>query len=472
MSKFIFIRTASDFASFDTEELKTVTYASSGAVLLTFRTYQDGTETTAKVELAVTAGNEKEACIAISAQARDGAGTLLYSNVSLAGGTRQKDGRVPKQEPSFESPLVTSINSITFQVTEDAAADLPAGGSQFQVLRKVSGTDYDAEWDYADRVTLEVRFDEAVTKGDPLYITGYNNGQNRITVAKADAADSAKMPSIGLAFDDYSTNGNGQATAIGSLDDVDTSSFSEGDVLYVAATGGLTATKPTGTNLIQNVGKVGRSNANNGEIVVMAIGRSNELPNLAQGKIWVGDSSGVPEQVDSINTTNICTLAGRFQFDADDGNRTIICGNSSFGTSYYLWNTEVWDTVDTGTVDTTTQSISNTYGGLSFRVPADGKVRWDFNHKPVNSTGYSQNYRAQIWSVSSFGSTVGSTSWTLRADKEFTSNNTTGGWLAHDVTTTSSLSEGDYVLFTVGLDDATISAIVYLTFQSTVSLVV
>jgi hypothetical protein len=47
---------------------------------------------------------------------------------------------------------------------------LPAGGDQFSVLRKVTGTDYDVEWDYADKVTLEVRFDEAVSKGDPLHV--------------------------------------------------------------------------------------------------------------------------------------------------------------------------------------------------------------------------------------------------------------------------------------------------------------
>ena len=174
---------------------------------------------------------------------------------------------------------------------------VPTGGSQFQILRKVSGTDYDTDWDYADRVNIEVRFDEAVSKGDPLYITGFNNGQNRITVAKADASDSAKMPSIGLAFDDYSQNDNGQATSIGSLDDVNTqqapNDFQEGDVLYVKAGGGLTNVKPTGTNLIQNVGKVGRRQQNNGQIVVMAIGRSNDVPNIPEGQAWIGNASGV-----------------------------------------------------------------------------------------------------------------------------------------------------------------------------------
>jgi len=156
----------------------------------------------------------------------------------------------------------------------------------------------------AERIELEVRFDEAAAKGDPLYITGYNVGQARITVAKADASDSAKMPSIGLADAAYSLNDNGKALTMGSLVDVDTSSFSEGDVLYVAASGGLTATKPTGSNLIQNVGKVGRSNVNNGEIVVMAIGRSNDVPNLTTGKFFIGSASNSVESAYTLPTAD------------------------------------------------------------------------------------------------------------------------------------------------------------------------
>jgi hypothetical protein len=221
---------------------------------------------------------------------------------------------------------------------------VPAGGDQYQVLRKVSGTDYDTEWDYADRVTLEVRFDEAVSKGDPLYITGFNNGQNRIAVAKADASDSSKMPSIGLAFADYSQNDNGQATAMGSLDDVNTqvspNDFQEGDVLYVKAGGGLTNVKPTGTNLIQNVGKVGRRQQNSGEIVVMAIGRSNDIPNIQEGYIWAGNSSGVATATDTayidiansrvgIGTTSPTEklhIAGKIRLN--DGSDNVLIGTS------------------------------------------------------------------------------------------------------------------------------------------------
>lgn len=197
----------------------------------------------------------------------------------------------------------------------------------------------------AERIELEVRFDEAVVKGDPLYITGYNNGQNRITVAKADASDSAKMPSIGLADAAYSTNDNGKALTMGSLVDVDTSSFSEGDVLYVAAAGGLTATKPTGSNLIQNIGKVGRSNLNNGEIVVMAIGRSNDVPNLPTGKFFIGSASNTQESAYTLPT-------------ADGSANEVLATNGAGAVSFVTRATEAY--VDTAANTLTENSQTGT----------------------------------------------------------------------------------------------------------------
>ena len=197
----------------------------------------------------------------------------------------------------------------------------------------------------AERIELEVRFDEAVVKGDPLYITGYNNGQNRITVAKADASDSAKMPSIGLADAAYSTNDNGKALTMGSLVDVDTSSFSEGDVLYVAAAGGLTSTKPTGSNLIQNIGKVGRSNLNNGEIVVMAIGRSNDVPNLPTGKFFIGSASNTQESAYTLPT-------------ADGSANQVLATNGAGAVSFVTRATEAY--VDTAANTLTENSQTGT----------------------------------------------------------------------------------------------------------------
>ena len=177
-------------------------------------------------------------------------------------------------------------------------------GEEYQVVRTDGNGNLIFDW--ADRAYLEVRVGESMTKGDPVYVSGFNLGQNRIEVEKADASDPNKMPSIGLVVEDVVINQNTQVATVGVLDNVNTqlppNDFNEGDVLYVNSGGGLTNIKPTGTNLIQNVGKVGRRNQINGEIIVFAIGRSNDVPNILNNYIWLGNSSGVatPTDFDSL----------------------------------------------------------------------------------------------------------------------------------------------------------------------------
>jgi len=84
--------------------------------------------------------------------------------------------------------------------------------------------------------------------------------------------------------------------------------------VYVKPGGGLTLTKPTGTNLIQNVGKVGKVNGGGaGSIAVANIQRSNDIPNLAQNNIWIGNASGVPTAAtlsgDVTNSAGVVTIA-------------------------------------------------------------------------------------------------------------------------------------------------------------------
>lgn len=270
MKQFVFIKSATEVVSLPSSALLRTEYTSATSISLFFETTKAGKNATTVVVLSVTSGKASDAIRSINQGLYSSGSVLIFDDV----------------KGSSAAGFVTGISSIT--TTEEPTITGADGADG------TDGVDGDNS-----KVLLDVRFDEAVSKGDPLYITGYNSGQERITVAKADASDSAQMPSIGLAAADGAINTNGQAITIGSLEDVDTSSFSVGNVLYVASGGGLTATKPTGTNLIQNVGKVGRSNVNNGEIVVMAIGRSNDLPNLAEGMMWVGDSSGVPQQQSS-----------------------------------------------------------------------------------------------------------------------------------------------------------------------------
>ncbi len=148
-----------------------------------------------------------------------------------------------------------------------------------------------------------------LSKGDPVYIYGSVGASPRLLVDLADADSTAtnnlgdgKMPCVGLLDQDLTPNQEGTATVVGKLRNLITNPIggnipSENDTVYVKSGGGLTLLKPTGsTNLIQNVGQVGRvSTSADGNIVVAALLRSNDVPNLTTGKIWVGSAANTTE---------------------------------------------------------------------------------------------------------------------------------------------------------------------------------
>jgi len=191
-------------------------------------------------------------------------------------------------------------------------------GSVGQILSKVSaGTQWIDQGDVtagsASRTEILVKNLEgsALSKGDPVYIIGSVGASERLEIGLADAGDAAKMPCVGLLTQDLAINGEGTAIVTGKLKNLITSPIdgatpTENDTIYVKSGGGLTLTKPTGsTNLIQNVGQVGRvSTSSDGNIVVSAILRSNDVPNLPTGKIWVGDGNTTVSDVVYLDEAN------------------------------------------------------------------------------------------------------------------------------------------------------------------------
>ena len=130
-----------------------------------------------------------------------------------------------------------------------------------------------------------------IAKAAPVYATGTVGNTSTIEIAPADADDSAKMPAIGLTESELDPNESGYVVVVGTLRNVDTQGLAINAPLYVSTTAGqLTITKPTGTSeLIQNIGRVTRANQNNGEILVLGPGRTNDIPNaIDAGKITSG----------------------------------------------------------------------------------------------------------------------------------------------------------------------------------------
>jgi len=194
---------------------------------------------------------------------------------------------------------VATVSLGTFVNAVDGGTGLTALGTKSQVMAVNSGR---TALEYVDQKvieTIEVNGAADVVKGDPLYILGWNNVDSRAVVGKADADNPSSMPCVGLAGEDIAAGQSGEMVVVGVLDNVATNTLpgspNPGDILYVNASGGLTGIKPVGAQSIQNVGiLLKRAGGLNGSIQVIAIGRTNDLPNIPQGNVWLGDSSGVP----------------------------------------------------------------------------------------------------------------------------------------------------------------------------------
>jgi lipopolysaccharide export system protein LptA len=183
---------------------------------------------------------------------------------------------------------------LQFQVGGSAIFDVTTDGI---VMEGFPESSYEIKGDLDGGIRFTVQAGEALSKGDVVYISGAA-GDNTI-VSKAQANSASTMPAFGLMLSDVANGASGQVVTFGNLYGsggaaLDTSAFTVGDTLYVSATtaGAFTKTAPTGeSNLLQNIGKVVRSASSNGVIKVGGAGRTNAVPNLDDGDIFLGNSS-------------------------------------------------------------------------------------------------------------------------------------------------------------------------------------
>jgi hypothetical protein len=145
---------------------------------------------------------------------------------------------------------------------------------------------------HADAVHLKSRNVSGgpFVRGQVVYESAYNSGQDAIEILLADADNAAAMPALGIVDEGILNNANGSILKVGMItgdatDALDTTGGGEvwavGDALYVSSTAGtLTNVKPTGkSELIQSIATVLRVHASLGSIFVDGAGRANALPN-------------------------------------------------------------------------------------------------------------------------------------------------------------------------------------------------
>ena len=154
----------------------------------------------------------------------------------------------------------TTIYDLPFPTNNspvDVAGDIQALAERIEAVLPSLGLPY---------FTHEVKnvSGSTIAKGDPVYVTGFST---KTTVAKSLGNTLATFPVIGLATTSIANGSDGVVIVSGVFSDVNTSSYTAGNILYVATAGGLTATQPTtGSGA---VGVVLKANATTGVILVL-----------------------------------------------------------------------------------------------------------------------------------------------------------------------------------------------------------
>lgn len=189
-----------------------------------------------------------------------------------------------------------------------------------------------------------------IPKGTAVHSSGVTGENININTASYD--NPTLMPAIGITQEAITNNAVGDVILTGRIQGINTSNLTEGATVYVNGDGSLTSTKPTGSALIQNIGTCVKSNATEGEVLVLGSGRTNDLPNIQSGYAWVGNVDQVP--------TAVSTASWDAQADLTELN--------AFTASYYIdsasFDTRIDNIVDSGLIsssDQVTASLDTRY---------------------------------------------------------------------------------------------------------------
>ena len=132
------------------------------------------------------------------------------------------------------------------------------GTSSWQLVTGASATSV--------RVSGKVNEAAGITAGQVVYLSGATGGFPQVSVA--DNTNFATAETLAVATEAASDNQTIIVTIIGLLENIDTSAFTEGQILYLGAAGAMTATHPTGINAVQRVGHAVKINASTGSMIV------------------------------------------------------------------------------------------------------------------------------------------------------------------------------------------------------------
>jgi len=162
-------------------------------------------------------------------------------------------------------------------------------------LDSISGTSVQVGYE----VLMRARNNTGTTilNGSVVYISGAIGQNSTVALAQANTLPTSEI--IGIATHDIANNTVGKICVFGLVNDLNTSSFTDGQMLYLSATvaGGLTSTIPASPNYVVALGVVEHAHPTQGKILVKpqrALANNNAL----------GTAQNVPPTQNAVKTAN------------------------------------------------------------------------------------------------------------------------------------------------------------------------
>lgn len=230
------------------------------------------------------------------------------------------------------SAIVSADGSINTHSDVDTSTTAPTDG-QLLIWNQGSGQWVPGDPPVSGIVLIDVKNDtgNAIGKGVPVYVNGTFGASGKPTIGLADSDGSGTYPAIGLTYQSIANGDEGFfVISSGTLTGLNTLAYAVGDALYLSSSPGvLTKTKPTGSvNKIQKVALVTRVDGSNGSVIVMGAGRTNDVPNLNNGDIFIGDATNAAT-TQSLNTAVGATSVFTSLLGSVGANTTNIATNAA-----------------------------------------------------------------------------------------------------------------------------------------------
>lgn len=226
-------------------------------------------------------------------------GTELVGDVTISEGNNvtftQNGNNIEINASGTGGGAVDDINGLTGSV------DLVSTDLDFLTI---TTNGQDIEFDVLPQRTIleDVKNTTASTifKGTPLHITGSTGNEAEVIPASHSGFLSAHL----VANENITAGSSGKAVAIGFINNVTVGNlalFQPGTEVYLG-NGTFLSNKPTGNVLVQYLGVVVKASGVSGpgtiSGIIQNLGVGNQLPNLEENYIWLGDSNDVPQAVD------------------------------------------------------------------------------------------------------------------------------------------------------------------------------